>query len=168
MRRRDHNLLTTRPRDEENRVVVSVTRLRLRSWRHLAGFARYSAASLGQALRTVGFRDGRLLAGRNLTFWTVTRWSSEDAMRRWRAAGAHGRAMPFLAEWCDEASVARWDQVDGAPFPSWHVCALRMAEQGRASRLSQPSNAQRSGAAPEAPPGWGRRLVLPFRSLRPG
>jgi len=89
-------------------------------------------------------------------------------MRCWRAAGAHGCAMPFLAEWCDEASVARWDRADRAPFPTWQVCARRIAEQGRASRLRQPSDAQRSGAAPEPPPGWGRRLVLPFRILRPG
>ena len=150
---------------ETGSVIVSVTRLRLRSWRHVAGFARHTAASLGQAVVATGFVDGRLLAGPRLTFWTVTRWSSDEAMRRWRSAGAHGRAMPFLVEWCDEASVARWEQHDGAPFPTWQDCGRRMAGKGRASRVRQPSAAQGAGAAPEPPPGWGRRLVLPLRGL---
>ena len=149
-------------------MIVSATRLRLRSWRHAAGFARYTAVSLGQAVLAPGFMDGRLLAGPRLTFWTVTRWSSDDAMRRWRSAGAHGRAMPFLAEWCDEASVARWEQPGGAPFPTWPDCAGRMAGEGRASRVRQPSPAQKAGAAPEPPPGRGRRLVLPIRRLGRG
>ncbi len=146
-------------------MIVSATRLRLRSWRHAAGFARHTVASLGQAVTAAGFVDGRLLAGQCLTYWTVTRWSSDDAMRRWRSAGAHGRAMPFLVEWCDEASVARWEQRDGAPFPTWQDCARRMAGEGRASPVRQPSDAHKAGAAPEPPPGWGRRLVLPIRRL---
>ena len=144
-------------------MIVSATRLRLRSWRHAPGFARYTAASLGQAIAAAGFVDGRLLAGQRLTFWTVTRWCSEDAMRRWRPAGAHGRAMPFLVEWCDEASAARWEQRDGTAFPIWEDCAERMAGEGGASRVRQPSDAQAAGAAPGPPPKRGRRLVLPLR-----
>jgi hypothetical protein len=144
-------------------MIVSMTRLRLRSWRQIAGFTRHTAASLRQAIGVAGFLDGRLLAGR-LTFWTVTRWSSDDAMREWRATGAHARAMPFLMDWCDEASVARWEQPDGAPFPTWQDCHRRMADQGRASLVRQPSDTQKAGAAPK-PPGQGVRLVLPFRRV---
>lgn len=144
-------------------MIVSVTRLRLRSWRQVAGFMRHTAASLRQAVGAAGFLDGRLLAARRFTFWTVTRWSSDDAMRQWKATGAHGRAMPFLMEWCDEASVARWEQDDDAPFPTWQECQRRMARQGRASLVRLPSDAQIAGVAAELPLGRAMGLVLPFR-----
>ena len=147
-------------------MIISVTRLRLRSWRQVAGFARHTLASRRQAIAAPGFLDGRLLAERRLTFWTITRWASDDAMRQWRAAGAHGRAMPFLMEWCDEASVARWEQPDDTAFPSWQDCRTRMANEGRASLVSRPSDAQKSGAALKPSPRRGARLVLPFRGLR--
>ena len=146
-------------------MIISMTRLRLRSWWHVAGFARHTLATLRQAAGADGFIDGRLLAGGRLTFWTVTRWSQDDAMRRWRAEGAHGRAMPFLMDWCDEASVARWEQPDGAPFPNWPDCHQRMASRGRPSLVRLPSNAQRAGVAPGPPARWSMRLVLPFRKM---
>lgn len=149
-------------------MIISMTRLRLRSWRHVAGFARHTVASMRQALGADGFVDGRLLAGGRLTFWTVTRWSQDDAMRQWRAEGAHGRATPFLMDWCDEASVARWEQPDGAPFPDWPDCHRRMASQGRASLVRLPSIAQRAGTAPGPPTRRGIRLVLPFRKMGQG
>ena len=86
-------------------------------------------------------------------------------MRRWRSAGAHGRAMPRLVEWCDEASVVRWDQPDGASFPTWPDCGRQMAGEGSASRVRHPSGPQKAGAAPGPPPGRELRLVLPVRRL---
>jgi hypothetical protein len=50
-------------------MIVSVTHLRLRSWRYLAGFARDAVGSCRQAKAAAGFSDGRLLGDRRRTFW---------------------------------------------------------------------------------------------------
>lgn len=145
-------------------MLVSVTRLRLRSWRYVPGFVRDSAASLGGAIRAAGFIDGKLLADRHLAFWTATRWRDEAAMRAWLGMGAHGRAMPRLANWCDEASVVRWQQPDGAPFPAWGECHERMTAEGRASAVRFPTQAHVARCVPS--PREGRvRLELPFRAV---
>lgn len=52
-------------------MIVSETRLRLRSWRRVADFARHAAASLGQVVRANGLVDGRLLAGRRTQRYTT-------------------------------------------------------------------------------------------------
>ena len=143
-------------------MIVSVTRLRLRSRRFFPGFARATLASLREMRRASGFEGGRVLADRRLAFWTVTRWSSAASMIAWRGAGAHGRAMPDLVEWCDEAAVVRWEQDAGAPFPSWGECYRRMVEDGRGSRVRYPSNAPELAAIPLPRDGRFAR-VLAFR-----
>jgi len=52
------------------------------------------------------------------TFWTLTVWEDENAMRTFRGSGAHSQVMPRLAEWCDEASYAHWTSPDDA-VPMW-------------------------------------------------
>lgn len=38
--------------------------------------------------------------------------------------------MPKLPDWCDEASVTRWEQV-GAELPTWAEAYRRMSAEGR-------------------------------------
>ena len=143
-------------------MIVSTTRLRLRSRRFLPAFARATLASLREMRAASGFADGRVLADRRLALWTVTRWSSAASMLAWRSSGAHGRAMPDLAEWCDEASVVRWELDADAPFPTWGECHRRMVEDGRGSRVRYPSEAPGLAAIPS--PREGRLApVLAFR-----
>ena len=52
-------------------MLISVTRLRLCSWRYLPSFLRHTAASLGQAAVAFGLLDGRLLSNCSLVFWTA-------------------------------------------------------------------------------------------------
>ncbi len=59
-------------------------------------------------------------------------------MRRYMTSGAHKRAMPHLMKWCDEASVAHWDQEETA-LPSWEEADRRMREIGRVSKVNKPS-----------------------------
>ena len=117
---------------------VSVTRLRIRSARFLLFFAVQTLQSLQQIKRAEGFRDGSILADRSWTFWTMTVWDSEEAMRRYMLAGAHRKAMPHLLDWCDEASVVHWTQADDE-VPAWTVADKRMRESGRISKVRHPS-----------------------------
>lgn len=115
---------------------ISLTRLRLRSWRFAPGFAWYASRSARQAQTAAGYIHGAALADRRLTFWTVTAWTDEAAMRAYMLAGDHRSAMPKLAHWCDEASVAHWE----APgLPDWYEADRRMRASGRASKLRHPS-----------------------------
>lgn len=91
-----------------------------------------------QVVRASGFVEGRLLIEAQRTFWTMTAWESEDAMRTHRGSGAHAKIMPRLQEWCDEASVIHWSD-DGMELPSWKEGCERMRNHGRPSRVRQPS-----------------------------
>jgi hypothetical protein len=46
--------------------------------------------------------------------------------------------MPYLLDWCDEASVAHWEQADET-LPSWTEADRRMRQSGRASKVRHPS-----------------------------
>lgn len=99
-------------------IFVSLTRLRIRSMRFLPLFAFHTLRSLRQVKKAPGFQAGQLLPDRNWTFWTMTSWNERDSMRRYMTAGAHNAAMPHLMHWCDEASVAHWEQEE-MTLPSW-------------------------------------------------
>jgi Domain of unknown function (DUF3291) len=119
-------------------TFVSLTRLRVRSFRFVPLFAFHAFRSRGQVQRAPGFQNGSLLADRSWTFWTMTAWDSEESMRQFMTSGYHKKAMPRLLRWCDEASVAHWTQPD-ATLPSWTEADQRMRETGRASKVLHPS-----------------------------
>ena len=85
--------------------LVSITRLRVRSWRFLPMFFFYALRSTRQASRSDGNLATRLLRDRRNTFWTATLWTSDVEMKRFMLAGVHGRAMRKLLHWCDEAAL---------------------------------------------------------------
>ncbi len=119
-------------------IFVSITRLRVRSWRFMPWFAVYTFRSVRQARAAAGNLATRLLADRRNTFWTATAWASEAAMREFMLTGAHGKAMRKLLEWCDEAAVVHWNQ-DGAQLPTWHEAWIRLQREGRKSKVNHPS-----------------------------
>ena len=82
-------------------------------------------------------------------------------MRAYRNAGAHRRAMPKLLTWCDETSVAHWQQ-DGPDLPDMPEALQRMLAGGRLSKVQHPSAAH---AAKQIAPA--RRVPLPGLPLRP-
>ncbi len=141
-------------------AFVSVTRLRLRSILHLPAFVLRTLPSIRQVRRAPGFRGGALLADRAWTFWTVTAWDDETAMRAYMMAGAHRAAMPSLVRWCDEASVVHWNQPDGT-LPSWPDADRRMRAEGRPSKLRAPSPSH-AGLAFPPPRASTSRPILPI------
>jgi hypothetical protein len=121
-------------------MLASVTRLRVRSVRYLPPFVWETFLSQRQALRAAGFLGGRLLLDAHRTFWTLTLWESERAMKAFRGAAPHARVMPRLVEWCDEASYAHWIPT-GTSAPSWPEAHEHMLAEGRLSRVAHPSPA---------------------------
>ncbi len=121
---------------------VSITRLRVRSWRHLPAFFIAAFRSASQARRAKGNLAFSVLREARNTFWTRSLWTDEAAMRAFMTAGAHRAAMPKVLDWCDEASVAHWTQ-DSAREPSWAEAHWRMQREGRPSKVNDPSEAHR-------------------------
>jgi hypothetical protein len=123
-------------------ALVSVTRLRVRSWRYLPGFLVQSLRALVQAKFASGNLSASVLRDAHFAFWTRTIWSEEAAMRAFMQSGVHRRIMPRLRDWCDEAAVVHWLTEDAQP-PSWSEAHRRLQGEGRASRIKFPSDAQR-------------------------
>ncbi len=117
---------------------VSLTRLRIRSVRFLPAFGIHTLRTLRQVKSSRGFLTGALLPNRSFTFWTLTAWDTQESMRQYILTGDHKRAMPHLLHWCDEASVAHWDQPS-ASLPTWEEADRRMRQTGRASKVLRPS-----------------------------
>ena len=125
-------------------MIVSVTRLRLRSWRFLLPFAWDARQARLQAEKAVGCRGALVRKTQGLAFWTLTYWDDEASLRQFMLKGPHRQAMPKLAKWCDESAVTHWHH-DAEDLPGWDVATARLAEHGRLSRVEYPSELQRSG-----------------------
>jgi hypothetical protein len=121
-------------------ALVSVTRLRVRSWRFMPRFFIGALRAARQAGRAEGNVATSLLREARNTFWTRTAWESEQAMKAFMMAGVHRRLMRSLLEWCDEAAVVHWEQEEAA-LPSWEDAHARMQRDGRRSKVNHPSKA---------------------------
>jgi hypothetical protein len=132
---------------------VSITRLRVRSWRYLPAFLFQALRIARQAASAGGNLAVNLLRDRRSAFWTATTWSSESAMRAFMLANPHKPAMRRLLDWCDEAAVVHWTQ-DGPEMPSWEEAHRRIQQEGRPSKVNHPSRAHTAYAI--AAPATGR------------
>ncbi|MQT12584.1 DUF3291 domain-containing protein [Rhizobiales bacterium Sp-1] len=130
-------------------TAVSVTRFRLRTLLFAPSFFLHAHRTIVQIRKADGFVAGAVLRDAHFAFWTLTLWRDDAAMRTYATSGAHRRAMPRLAEWADEASVAHWRQA-GARLPDWTEAARRLRAEGRPLPLRHPapSHANHGFAAP--------------------
>jgi quinol monooxygenase YgiN len=126
---------------------VSITRLRLRSFWHLPRFVYHAVRSRKQAQKAPGNLRVDVLSDDNLAFWTKSLWKDEASMRAYMLSGAHRTAMPVLADMCDEAAVAHWEQ-EAEKLPSWQEAHQRMQKVGRPSKVRYPSAAQQEFKIP--------------------
>jgi len=119
-----------------------------------------------QVSRAVGFLGGKLLVDIKRTYWTLTVWQDERAMKTFRGSGAHAKAMPKLAEWCDEGAYTHWE-APNEKIPDWPEVYERLVKEGRISRVVHPSadHEARRFPSPRLSPLIGRDLKP---SARPG
>ncbi len=132
--------------------LVSVTRLRVRSYLYLLPFAVWALRSWRQAQRSEGFLGSELMGEAGNIFWTLTVWRDDAAMSAYRIAGAHRGAMPKLLGWCDEASVTHWTQ-ETPELPTWDEAYQRLLKQGRPSKVNNPSARHLAHQIPAPHPG---------------
>ena len=121
-------------------AVISVTRLRLRSLDYLPAFLEYADPAHAQAEQAPGNIHTLIRAQTETVYWTLSVWDNEASMRTYMMADAHGKAMPKLVEWSDEASTVHWNQ-ESSELPSWDVAEQWMAEHGKFLPLKYPSEA---------------------------
>ncbi len=119
-------------------MFISITRLRLRLWFFLPSFFIASSGIVKQAKEAAGFVEGATFLDRKLTFWTVTLWREDAAMKAFRGQGAHKESMPKFANWCDEGSVAHWESEEGL-LPDLGEINRQMKALGRPSLPSRRS-----------------------------
>jgi hypothetical protein len=125
-------------------AFVSVTRLRPRGLRFVPSVTLHTWRSRRQLKGARGFIGGYLASGPKLALWTVTVWTDEAAMRGYRNASPHLKAMPKLIDSCDEAAVVHWTS-DDAFIPPPSEVAERMRE-GRTSKLRHPTPEHAAGS----------------------
>ena len=118
--------------------IVSVTRIRIRSWRFMVPFTIYSMRSVHQARRSPGFLGGWVGATTNHGYWTVTVWRDEAAMKQFRDHDAHKTAMPRMLDWGDEGAMARYEQA-GSDAPTAAAARDALASRGRLSKIRYPT-----------------------------
>lgn len=121
-------------------VFVSATRLRLRSPLYLPMFLWHTFLTRQQIINLPGFLGGKLLADRNLAYWTLTVWEEKAAMQMVRKKGAHKQVMPKIQDWCDESAFVHWRQ-ETEEIPSFAEVHQKMMTEGIFTQLSQPSSA---------------------------
>jgi heme-degrading monooxygenase HmoA len=127
--------------------VVSITRLRVRSWRYVLPFIVFAFRVARQAKTAEGNLAVSLLRDARNTYWTRTVWTTECAMKTFMLAGPHRKAMRWLSEWCDEAAVVHWQQANDQQ-PDWSDAHRRLQMEGRRSKVNHPSPAQENFQIP--------------------
>jgi hypothetical protein len=136
---------------------ISITRLRVRSWRYLPSFFVQAFRSARQAKLSAGNLGVSVLRENANIFWTRTVWGSEESMKDYMLAGVHRNVMRRLLEWCDEAAVAHWTQESPQP-PSWQEAHKQLQRTGRPSKVNHPSEAHRQHQIPEPHGTQGKEL----------
>ena len=145
-------------------AILSLTRLRLHSWRAYPGFIVWVLGSLLQSLRADGLLHLMLLRDRHNAFWTLTLWRDQQAMQTFRNQGSHGQAMRRLTQWCDESAAAHWSLDDAelqqAREPDWSALQQRLMRDGHFAPLPLASMDQREHRIPAPALGRGRLIRL--------
>ena len=138
--------------------LVSITRLHLAGRWRFPQFLFHSLRSIAQARRTPGYLGGWTSNDGESGFWTATVWENAAAMRAFRNAGAHLKAMPKLLHLSDQAAFTHFEQ-SGSDVPTADAAYERLAREGHMSKVNAPSAQHLAGervgqSKPRAPQHW--------------
>lgn len=147
--------------ENPSQVFISVTRLRLKSPLYLPVFMWNNFLIIWQTINTPGFLRCEILQDSQQTFWTMTAWDEQAAMKIFRNSSAHRSVMPKIQDWCDQSSVVHWRQAETS-LPDWAEVHQHLIKDGFFTRLADPSPAHRKGNIP-APTATKALPLRPFR-----
>lgn len=125
-------------------AFITVNRVRIRTLRIIPVFTIAICMIYRQARRAPGCLGLRIYRTRGLAVWTVTAWTDETSMLKFRDSGPHGAVRPKKRQWFNEAAIAHWHQ-ESCQLPSSSEAARRLRETGRLSIVLSPSPAQAAG-----------------------
>ncbi len=138
----------------ELELVVMASRLPLRHYRRIPAFLRWTLRIRGQLAEAPGLAgyslDAKLL---RKTFWTLSAWTSREAMEAFVGEEPHRSAMASIRPHMGESSFAFWT-VRPAELPlKWGEARRRIADRrGVATGSLLPGEAPRDhGRRPDSP-----------------
>lgn len=123
---------------------VSITGLRLRSWRFWPGFWFHAIGSMAQARRAPGNLSAQARSAEGWQF-TLSVWTDRAAMVRYLCDGAHGRAMRIF----DAIATGKTYGYETADVPDWAEALAIWRE--KAVLRDRPPLAGRSGPVTPQP-----------------
>ncbi len=128
-------------------AVISITRLRVRSWYFMPDFLLHSTRIARRAQAAPGNLGIETMRESGLVFWSKAAWRDEAAMHAFLDAGAREAALPRLNRWCSEVAVVFWEQ-ETPRLPFWEDAGRRMQREGRTVPVKNPSDNQAAGRIP--------------------
>ena len=116
--------------DPAAELVVMASRLPLRGYRHIPGFLRWTLRIRGQLAEAPGLvgysLDAKLF---RKTFWTLSAWTSGEAMEDFVRQDPHQSAMTAIRPHMGETTFAVWTATPGElPIP-WKEARRRVDER---------------------------------------
>ena len=102
---------------------------------------RANNASAKRLVSTPGFISGKELMDKGLTFWTLTMWDDDGAMKDFRNSEPHRKAIQKLPFWCSEASYYHWTQPETV-LPDWKLASENLLREGKITKVRNPSQNQ--------------------------
>ncbi|MFS0785260.1 hypothetical protein ABC345_02625 [Shouchella sp. 1P09AA] len=105
-------------------MIVSVTRLHIRSVRHLPIFAWLTLRSHIHIREAKGLVQSSYHKEGLFTYWTMSIWETEEDMKAFRNQGAHLEAMRCSRQLADELQYVRFEVE--TPDIQWEACKQRL------------------------------------------
>jgi heme-degrading monooxygenase HmoA len=127
-----------RPAPVDGEIVVLASRLELPAYRLVPGFMR-RAMGVHRATKTADGAIGAMLLAQpaRKTFWTLSAWEDEAALRRFVGHPVHRAEMQHYRGKLRGATFTTWTVPAGTPLPpSWDEARARVAAADEARTTS--------------------------------
>ena len=122
--------VTTDQETKGKEFLCVATYLPVRRWRHLLPFLRMTSKVMNQLKKSEGAIRYTVKADfPKKRFWTLSIWSSKDALRRFVMSEPHATAVRKFSEWAGE----------GAAFVEWSSATDLIGWNEALQRLQNPT-----------------------------